>query len=152
MDRTVQRNICIASVATIHSKFVLSNVIKHIYNRKILQADRVIAISDYVRDNLFAHYKNHISEDKIKQSFRGVDLSLFDPAAVNQRRIIAEAGVGAPDDGKVVMLAARPTAWKGYEVLIDAVASLDDKTVSLVLVGAGSGEIKFIEKTACPCC
>lgn len=137
----------IASVATIHSKFVPSNVIKHIYNRKILQADRVIAISDYVRDNLLAHYKNHISEDKITVIHRGVDLSLFDPAAVNQRRIIAEAErVGAPDDGKVVMLAARPTAWKGYEVLIDAVASLDDKTVSLVLVGAGSGEIKFIEK------
>ena len=137
----------VPTVSTIHSKFIPSNLFKHVYNRKILQADRVIAISHYVRDNLLKYYHNDISDDKITVIHRGVDLSLFDSASVNQRRIIAEAGrIGMPEDGKIVMLAGRPTSWKGYDVLIDAVASLEDKSVSLVLVGAGSGDIKFVEK------
>ena len=136
----------ISTVSTIHSKFIPSSIFKYFYNRKILQADRVIAISHYVRDNLLKYYHKDIAEDNITVIHRGVDLTLFDPASVNQRRIIAEAArIGMPEDGKIVMLAGRPTAWKGYDVLIDAVASLEDKSVSLVLVGAGSGDMKFIE-------
>ncbi len=143
----VARSLGIATISTIHSKFAPSSPFKHFYNRKMLRSDKVIVISEYVKSILEKHYKNHVDCNEVSVIHRGVDLDLFDPKAVNQRRIVAEAErVGLPDDGKVIMLAGRPTSWKGYEILIEAVARLEDKNVCLLFLGAGDGEARFIEK------
>ena len=42
------------------------------------------------------------------------------------------------------MLPARPTSWKGHEVLIKAVAALDRPDVTLLLLGAGDGAPRFV--------
>ena len=42
------------------------------------------------------------------------------------------------------MLPARPTRWKGYEILINAVAALDRPDVTLLLLGAGDGSSRFV--------
>ena len=143
----VTKKLGIATVSTIHSKFAPSSMFKHIYNRKMLGADKVIVISDYVKSILETHYARHISLDEVQVIHRGVDTEIFDPKAVNQRRIVAEAErVGLPDDGQVVMLAGRPTSWKGYDILIEAVARLENDRLCLLLLGAGDGEPKFVDR------
>lgn len=143
----VARHLGIATVATIHSKFAPSSFLKHFYNRKMLQADEIIVISEYVKSILEQHYPRHIKGEKVSIIHRGVDLEIFDPKAVNQQRIVAEADrVGLPEAGKIVMLAGRPTSWKGYEILIQAASMLDDKEVCLLYLGAGDGDVKFVEK------
>ena len=141
----VAARLSMATVSTIHSKFVPKNALKHLYNRKMLNADRVIAISEYIQSIIAKHFAQHKSEDDVTVIHRGVDTVVFDPASVTQQRIIREAErLNLPEEGSVVMLPARPTSWKGHEVLIRAVAALDRPDVTLLLVGAGDGPPRFV--------
>lgn len=135
------------NVATIHSKFVPQNFLKNIYNRKMLSADKTIAISEYVKSVLRVHYADAIAEEEITVIHRGVDLAVFDPAQVSQHRIVRlSETLNLPDDGPVIMLPARATEWKGHIPLIEAVAQLEAKDVTLLLLGAGDGNSRFVER------
>jgi len=137
----------IHSISTIHSKFVPKNFVKRIYNQKMLSADGIIAISDYVKSVITSHYSEAVSQEAIQVIHRGVDLDVFDPAKVSQHRIVRlSETLNLPDDGPVVMLPARATEWKGHAPLIEAVASLEAKDVTLLLLGAGDGHSRFIER------
>ena len=137
----------IHSISTIHSKFVPQNFVKRIYNQKMLSADGIIAISNYVKSVITSHYSEAVSEKAIQVIHRGVDLDVFDPAKVSQHRIVRlSETLNLPDDGPVVMLPARATEWKGHAPLIEAVARLEAKDVTLLLLGAGDGHSRFIER------
>ena len=137
----------IHSISTIHSKFVPQNFVKRIYNQKMLSADGIIAISDYVKSVITSHYSEAISEKAIQVIHRGVDLDVFDPVKVSQHRIVRlSETLNLPDDGPVVMLPARATEWKGHAPLIEAVARLEAKDVTLLLLGAGDGHSRFVER------
>ena len=137
----------IATVSTVHSKFAPTNIYKKIYNGKMLKADRVIAISHFVENEIFTHYGKSGVAEKLSVIHRGVDLGMFDPKAVNQQRIIAEADrLGLPDDKSIIMLPARATSWKGHEILIQALARLSDKDAILILLGIEDGPPAYAEK------
>ena len=137
----------IATVSTVHSKFAPANIFKKIYNGKMLKADRVIAISHFVENEIFTHYGKSGVAEKLSVIHRGVDLGMFDPKAVNQQRIIAEADrLGLPDDKSINMLPARATSWKGHEILIQALAQLSDKDAILMLLGIEDGPPAYAEK------
>ena len=137
----------IATVSTVHSKFAPANIFKKIYNGKMLKADRVIAISHFVENEIFTHYGKSGVAEKLSVIHRGVDLGMFDPKAVNQQRIIAEADrLGLPDDKSIIMLPARATSWKGHEILIQALAQLSDKDAILMLLGIEDGPPAYAEK------
>ena len=137
----------IATVSTVHSKFAPANIFKKIYNGKMLKADRVIAISHFVENEILTHYGKSGVAEKLSVIQRGVDLGMFDPKAVNQQRIIAEADrLGLPDDKSIIMLPARATSWKGHEILIQALAQLSDKDAILMLLGIEDGPPAYAEK------
>ncbi len=141
----VAARLSMATVSTIHSKFAPKNAFKHLYNRKMLKADAVIAISEFIKSIIASHYAQHKSADEVSVIHRGVDTAIFDPASVTQQRIIREAErLKLPEDGRVVMLPARPTSWKGHEVIIRAVAALNRHDVTLLLLGAGDGQARFV--------
>ena len=141
----VAKRLSLATVATIHSKFVPQHALKHFYNRKMLRADAVIAISDFVKSIIVKHYEHYRPAHSIAVIHRGVDIAIFDPASVTQQRIIREAErLNLSEDGRVIMLPARPTSWKGYEILINAVAALNRPDVTLLLLGAGDGSSRFV--------
>lgn len=141
----VAARLSMATVSTIHSKFAPKNAFKHLYNRKMLKADAVIAISEFIKSIIASHYAQHKSADHVSVIHRGVDTAIFDPASVTQQRIIREAErLKLPEDGRVVMLPARPTSWKGHEVIIRAVAALNRHDVTLLLLGAGDGQARFV--------
>ena len=135
------------NVAPSHSNVVPQNFLKNIYNRKMLSADKTIAISEYVKSVLRNHYADAIAEEEITVIHRGVDLAVFDPAQVSQHRIVRlSETLNLPDDGPVIMLPARATEWKGHIPLIEAVAQLEAKDVTLLLLGAGDGNSRFVER------
>ena len=137
----------IATVSTVHSKFAPANIFKKIYNGKMLKADRVIAISHFVENEIFTHYGKSGVAEKLSVIHRGVDLGMFDPKSVNQQRVIAEADrLGLPDDKSIIMLPARATSWKGHEILIQALAQLSDKDAILMLLGIEDGPPAYAEK------
>ena len=137
----------IATVATIHSKFQAQNVFKHSYNAKMLSADRVIAISDYVDGILQSQYSRYYKSETHHVIHRGADITQFDPANVTQSRIVREAErMNLPLDVPVIMLPARPTSWKGHELLLEAMARRADKNFCLVLLGVEANGSAYSEK------
>ena len=77
---------------------------------------------------------------------RGVDTEVFDPAAVAQSRVIRFVeSISLPEDEPVIMLPARPTAWKGHEILLRALAKIGDRPFNCVLLGAADGKPGFVD-------
>ena len=137
----------IPSVATIHSKFQAGNLFKHRYNAKMLSADRVISISHYVESVLQSQYSRHYRAEAGSVIHRGADMDQFNPENVAQSRIVREAErLKIPLDMPVIMLPARPTKWKGHDLLLDALAQREDKNFCVILLGADVQGAKFSEQ------
>lgn len=142
----VAKKLGIATIATIHGKFRAQNIFKKIYNAKILSAQKLIAISDYVKQSILTQHKTEGLADKMTVIHRGVDSEYFNPANVTQARIINQAQIlGLPDDRPVIMLPARPTAWKGHKILLDADAKMNRFDITVVLLGIADDNSSFYE-------
>ena len=109
------KSLGIISVSTVHGRFRNTSLLKRIFNGKMLVADHIIAISCYVKSQIERQFGEQGSKLTVVQ--RGVDTEVFDPAAVAQSRIIRFVdSIALPEDQPVIMLPARPTAWKGHEL------------------------------------
>ena len=125
-------------VTTIHGRFKANSFLKKIYNGIMVKSDHVIAISNYVENLVRQQFPQ--TAEKMTVIHRGVDVDLFNPQAVSPHRVINMSDhLVIPDGVPVVMLPARPTAWKGMDVLIEAMGMIKDKNFLLLLVGAGDG-------------
>jgi glycosyltransferase involved in cell wall biosynthesis len=133
-------------VTTFHGNYGVSNMLKHRYNSVMTRGDRVIAISEFIADQV----RNRYGADpaKIRIIPRGVDIGLFDPAAVSARRVMQLAEQWRlPDDARVVMLPGRLTRWKGQKVLIEAIARLEDRSnLRCILVGSDQGRTAYVRE------
>ncbi len=140
----------IPTVSTIHGKFEAVNFFKRLYNKKMLAADEIIAISQFTKSVIESQFPKSIENVSLNVIHRGVDTAIFNPINVTQQRIINEADrIGLPDDLPVVMLPARPASWKGHVILLQALACIKHQDIACVLLGAGdanSGYFEMLEK------
>ena len=140
---TLAKSMGIATISTVHSRFIARSFLKRRYNAKLLDAGQVIAISDYVHGLITSQYIG--VEDRLTVVHRGVDTDTFDPAAVSQARIINFADtVALPEDVSVIMMPARSSSWKGHHILLDALAKLKDLNFVCLFVGASDGKAGFV--------
>ncbi len=109
----------------------LKAVLKRWAYERVLGKSRAVFVS---KDESEAFLKGLLGRDvRVRRVFLPVDEDVFyyDPA--ERERIRAELGIS----GRLVISAARITPYKGYEALVDAVASLG---LNLLLVGAVEGD------------
>ena len=138
------KSLGISTVSTVHGRFQNTNFIKRIFNGKMLAADHVIAISKYVKAQIERQFGKQ--ENRLSVVQRGVDVQLFDAGAVPQARIVRFIdSIALPEDQPVIMLPARPTAWKGHVILLQALAKISDQPFNCVLLGAADGRRPFVE-------
>jgi D-inositol-3-phosphate glycosyltransferase len=95
----------------------------------VATADRIVTASTHERGLLARLYG--ADESRVAVIPCGVDLDRFRPLD----RAAARAAVGLPLDAQVVLFIGRPEPLKGADLLIDAVAELEDSRPLLVLVG-----------------
>ena len=110
-------------VTTYHGIYNAGNPLKRFYNSVMIRADAVIANSQWTADHILREHKR--KPKRLVVIPRGVDLEVFDPAAMPPDRTAQmrkEWGVG--EDDFVALLPGRLTRWKGQGVLIDALALL----------------------------
>ena len=140
-------NLGIATVSTVHGRFLARSALKHHYNGKLLKTDHVIAISNYVRELITSQYFG--VEDRLSVVHRGVDVDVFSPERVNQTRIINFVdNLAVPEDIPVIMLPARATEWKGHHILLQALAKIKDRPFICLMIGAGDGKPSFVKRLA----
>ena len=122
-------------------RFRKSNIFKKYYNSILTKGNSVIAISKHIEESIKSSFPK--VSGKIKIIHRGVDLDLFNPSKINPARIIAQSKhLNLKDNVPVVIMAARPAMWKGYQVLIKALSQVK-QDFQCVLIGAGDGNQKF---------
>lgn len=125
-------------ITTCHAPYNIGNEAKRMYNSAISQGEIVIAISRYIALYLKENYR--ISEARIRTIPNGIALEKFHPTAVTPERLITLSRKWRiPDGANIIMLPGRLTRWKGYHILIDAVARLHRTDVFCVLIGSDQG-------------
>jgi len=129
-------------MTTCHAPFNISGEAKRFYNSSIARGERVIAISNYVRDYLLKNYE--IDQRNIRVIHRGVGLEKFHPSSVAPLHLIKLSQEWRlPDDCTVVMMPGRITRWKGHLVLIDAIAKLKRTDIFCVMIGDDQGRGEY---------
>jgi len=136
------RSLGLPVVTTIHGRFAANSRFKLFYNSIMTKGDQVIAISRYVRDLAASQFSAVGS--RLSVIHRGVDLEMFSSASVSPQRVVKMAYMlSVPDGTPVIMLPARPTGWKGADILIDACAMMNDMKFLVLLIGAADGSGAF---------
>lgn len=140
------RRLKIPFVTTYHGSYSGRTSVKLLYNSVMARGDVVIANSHYTAD-LIRRAHPEQAGDRIVVIHRGTDLSTFTPSAVAPGRVEAlrRAWNVAPHE-RVVLLAARLTAWKGQRVLIEAAARMRDlglTDLAVVLAGDAQGRTAY---------
>jgi glycosyltransferase involved in cell wall biosynthesis len=136
-------------VTTYHGAYGEAGPFKAAYNSVMAKGDRVIANSRYTASVIEA--RDARAKDRIRIIYRGVDQSVFDPAAVDAQAVDAlRAAWRVPPSTKIVLHAARLTSIKGQRDLI-AAAALANKTGALdkavvILAGDATGRDAYREE------
>ncbi len=134
-----------AFMTTFHGNYNAGNPLKLRYNSVMARGKRVIAISEFIGEQVRERYGADPARVRIIP--RGVDIDIFSPAAVSAQRVIQLAEQWRiPDDAKVVMMPGRLTRWKGQEVLIEALARLSDRTGLRCLIVGGDQRTGYREE------
>ncbi len=142
------RDLGVPFVTTFHGTYGLGPFgLKRAYNQIMTRGVRVIAISEFIRAHLENEYG--LPRERIRVIHRGVDTSTLDPNRVSPQRLIQlTQRWRLPDDGRVIMLPGRLTAWKGHLLLLDAIADLKRRAggslnVRCLMIGQDQGRIAY---------
>lgn len=135
-------------VTTYHGSYSGQSGLKILYNSVMARGDAVIANSDYTADLIVKSYD--FARPRLHVIHRGTDLRRFSPAQVDAGRVqrLRRAWGVAPEE-RVVLLAARLTAWKGQKTLIAAAQILRERGatgVRYVLAGDDQGRSGYVRE------
>lgn len=126
-------------VTTIHGAYGGRSLLKRAYNRIMTRGDRVIAISDFIREYALEQHPD-LDLKRVVVIPRGVDLKLYRPGAVPPARMIQLCEAWSlPPGAPVLLLPARLTRLKGQAVLIEALAGLQNREAVAVFAGGDLG-------------
>ena len=135
-------------VTTYHGAYAGSSKLKLLYNSVMARGDVVIANSAYTAGLISSAYE--FACDRTAIIYRGSDLRRFSRAAVDRARVqkMRKSWNVGPEE-RVVLLAARLTAWKGQKVLIEAARLLSERGVTdvrYILAGDDQGRTGYVRE------
>jgi len=129
-------------IATLHWPIDAKGMIDRMIERRMLQADALVAVSDYVARQ--ARQLVPGIEDRISVIAPGINLDRFDPAVVRAERVIKLAHeLRIPDGQHVVLCTARFDIDRSQLLLIDAIKRLRRDDVFCLLLGATGSPTAF---------
>jgi glycosyltransferase involved in cell wall biosynthesis len=132
-------------VTTFHGTYNFTNPLKRYYNSVMTRADRVIAISEFIRRHMQENYR--MDGTRIRVIHRGIDPDLYAPEQVSPERLIRLADRWRlPDGVPIVMLPGRMTRWKGQTLLVRALALMSNGPVRCLLVGDAQGRDAYVRE------
>lgn len=118
--------------------------LKKIYNKVMVMGERVIVISNHIRNHVLKNYK--VDENKLRLVFRCVNLERFSPVAVTQERMIQKIKeYNIPDDKPVLFLGGRITKWKGQHLLIEALSKMKNQEYYCIIAGDEQGREDYFK-------
>jgi glycosyltransferase involved in cell wall biosynthesis len=133
-------------VTTYHGAYSERTAVKRLYNSVMARGDAVIANSHYTADLIRMRYGTPSS--RLHVIYRGVDPTEFDPAQIAPERVAAlRTHWKVGETTRVILQAARLTAWKGQSVLIEAARLLKEQgglgDAAVILAGDPQGRSTY---------
>lgn len=139
-------------VTTYHGSYAGRSAVKVLYNSVMARGDVVIANSHYIARMIEAAHP--VSHGRVKVIHRGTDLTRYQPDRIAPERVEAlRKAWGVAPYQRIVLLAARLTAWKGQSVLIEAADLLrKQELLDVVFILAGDpqgrdGYVRHLDKS-----
>ncbi len=125
------RNIKI--ISTFHNVYSGTSFLKKLYNKQLAKADKVVAISNYVKNEIINKYK--IDKEKIEVINRGVDIDYYDKklSEDNIKNFLNKNSINP--NKKIILYPARLTNWKGHLEFLDVFKKINDENYFLYFVG-----------------
>jgi glycosyltransferase involved in cell wall biosynthesis len=135
-------------VTTYHGSYAGRSAVKVLYNSVMARGDAVIANSHFTADLIGRMHP--FARDRVRVIHRGTDLKVFSGLAVDPARVEKlRKDWGVAPHRRIVLLAARLTAWKGQRLLIEAAARLRDQgmqDLAVLLVGDAQGREAYVRE------
>ncbi len=123
-------------VTTFHDAYRAGNPGKKLYNSVMARGDRVIAISRFIAEHIGTQYP--AARARIAIIPRGIDFSVFDPAAVSAERREQFRAVHAIEPAApLIILPARLSHTKGHELTVRALSRLAAPHYRCLFIGLG---------------
>ncbi len=124
-------------ITTFHGTYNFNNKIKKFYNSIMIRSDYIIAISEFIHNEIKSKYA--YSKKNLSVISRGIDIKYLDPSKTDYKKvkkIIKDHDI--KNDSIKLVLPGRVSGWKGHNVAIEAMAHLKDKSSNdfeLIFVG-----------------
>ena len=132
-------------VTTYHGIYNAKSGLKRRYNAIMAKGEIVIANSNFTKAHII---KEHgIDSDKIVVIPRGVEMDVFDPAAVKRADITSmRESWNVSGKRPIILLPGRLTRWKGQLLAITALKKLQKNEIEadLVLLGDAQGREDYV--------
>jgi glycosyltransferase involved in cell wall biosynthesis len=103
-------------------------------NRVMATGDRVIAVSDYVAEHVRERYG--VPPGRVRVIHRGIDMSRFDPAAIERSGVDAVAEQWRVPPGAKLVLVPRMVGRKGHRLFLQAIDRLAQRDLLCLIVGS----------------
>lgn len=133
-------------ITTFHGFYKKNFPLKGFYNSVMAKGDKVIAVSNFIRQHIFDNYK--ISDPKkVVVIHRGVNLEEFNPNNIISEDIKKfKEEKFLPLNVPVILLPGRITRWKGQDIAIKAAAELDNKQFVMAIAGKIVKEDNYLKE------
>ena len=140
------KNCGVHFMTTFHGTYGLGpKGIKKFYNRIMTYGERVIAISNHIKEHIIKNYGT--DESKIRLIARCVNMDNFDVENTTAERMIKFMEENQiPTDKPIITLIGRLTNWKGQKLLIEALNKIKDKDFFCLLIGDDQGRVKYTDE------
>lgn len=132
-------------VTTFHGTHRIQNRVKKLYNSVMVRGERVIAISEFIKNHILENYS--IKEELIDVAPRGFNPALFFPDAITSGGMHElKQRLDLPDGIKVIAMPGRLTRWKGQLLFLEALARIKDLHWQALLVGGAGKKTAYMEE------
>lgn len=124
-------------VATFHGIYKNTNPFYRYYNGIMVRCDRVIAVSNFVKEHILNEYSD-FDESRVRVIPLGVDSDYFCKTNVSSQKlenIISKYHLNPRNRPPIILLPARLSAWKGHKALINAISLIKEKEFLCLIVG-----------------
>jgi glycosyltransferase involved in cell wall biosynthesis len=132
-------------ITTFHGIYNFKSRIKKYYNSVMVEGEKVIAVSDFVKKHIMDNYK--ADETKIRVIHRGVNHLEFSQDNLSEELLNKfREKYNVPPNTHVLLIPSRMTKWKGHLVLIDALAKIKNLNFYCIIAGDLSKHPNFVNE------
>jgi len=123
----------IKTISTFHNVYSGTSYLKKLYNKQLANVDRIVAISNYVKNEIINKYK--IDKQKVEVINRGVDVDYYDKKFSDDdiKNFLNKNSINP--NKKTILYPARLTNWKGHIEFLDVFKKLNNENYFLYFVG-----------------